>query len=140
MSEFADYNSPEARDQRHQHTMALRRAAFAPVREELARRGIECPTSSDLPKFAPLSDEIVEVLLAMVDDMARTEPVVAEMMVRPLPLAANKFDGAILEQIMRREMATPLEFALANTLLLAKPNNISAEAMKHAKKVVLENY
>jgi hypothetical protein len=133
-----DYNSPEAREQRHQQRIALRRAAFAPMREELARRGIECRTASDLPKFAPLSDEVVEVLLAMVDEMAEKEPVVAEMMVRSLSLAANKFDGAILEKIMRRELATPLEFALANTLLLAKPNNVSADAMKHAKKLVLK--
>lgn len=100
MSEFADYNSPEAREQRRQQTIALRRAAFAPVREELARRGIECPMASDLAKFAPLNDEIVEILLAMVDDMARIEPVVAEMMVRALALAANKFDGTILERVI----------------------------------------
>jgi hypothetical protein len=138
MSEFAHYNSPEAREQRHQQTIALRRAAFAPVREELARRGIECPMASDLPKFAPLSDEIVELLLAKVDDMARIEPVVAEMMVRALALAANKFDGTILQRVMRRELATGLEFALANTLLLAKPRNVSADAMKHAKQLVLK--
>jgi len=138
MSDFADHNSPEAREQRYQQRIAVRRAAFVPVRDELARRGIECPTVDDISKLAPLSDEVVEVLLAMVDDMANTEPVVAEMMVRPLPLAANKFDGAILETIMRRELATSLEFALVNTLLLAKPKNVSPEAMKHAKKVVLK--
>ena len=138
MSDFADYNSPETREERQRQRIALRRAAFVPVRDELARRGIECPTVNDIPKLAPLSDEVVEVLLAMVDDMAQAEPVVAEMMVRPLPLAANKFDGAILETIMRRELATSLEFALANTLLLAKPNNVSAEDMMHAKKLVLK--
>jgi hypothetical protein len=138
MGDSVDYNSPEAREERHQQRMALRRAAFAPVREELARRGIECPTVNDIDKLAPLSNELVDVLLSMAEQVAEIEPVVAEMMIRPLPLAASKFDSSLLEKMLMRGLATPLESALANTLLVAKPSNVSAEAMKHANRIVLK--
>jgi hypothetical protein len=40
--------------------------------------------------------------------------------------------------MLMRELATPLEFALANTLLLAKPSNVSADAMQRANRIVLK--
>jgi hypothetical protein len=138
MEDVTDYNSPEERAKRHEQRVAMRRAAFVPVRDALARRGIDCPTVNDIENLAPLSDELVEVLLSVVEQVAKIEPVVAEMMIRPLPLAANKFDGSLLEKMLMRESATPLEFALANTLLLAKPSNVSADAMKRAKRIVLK--
>src|SRR5688572_7911648 len=121
MTEFEDLNSPEAREARHAARMEKRRAAFLPVQNELLKLGLDCQSASDIERFAPLSDDVVAVILGMVEAVAREEVVVAEMMVRMLGLAANKFDGAILERLLLKEVATPFEFALANTLLIVEP-------------------
>jgi hypothetical protein len=99
----------------HATSVEQTRMALGPVIEALTRGGFTISDWAELlPRFAPLPDTAVAILLeylAELDDSAAQEAVI-----RALGAAAGPFDARLLVEIFEKSTAESLRWAIANTL------------------------
>jgi hypothetical protein len=125
----------ERRDEKFRRLREKYAQLDRPIVESLANLGFHVDSFDEIvKKFAPLPKPIVDVLLRALEECKDWKQ--REALARALGTAKEPFDGRILTRLYDETWDCGLQFAIANTIALARPHSIQEwieKSDKHSK-------